>query len=1051
MHAKKMKLLLSVFAFFIMVAVTLFVTPRQEVLAVGQTYYVSFSTGNDTTNNGTSPSTPWKTLTRASQQTYLAGDQILLKSGDTWDNETFYPKGTGTAVNPILISSYGTGNRPLIRPGMAGGTNAVYGIKIINTAGYKITNLEFTTGYNGISLWLDDSINNDYLWIENCYFHDMTMPDAEVVHIDGTGQTILAYPDLAYAVGVVVGFRDTTGGNTMMNNITITNSTFNYVDAGVRIEPKSGSGSLLRQDLTLLTQSQIRNFNITNSTFYRNYRSGSIMLYFVTGGQIADIIVDQTGYLKGMWYGTAGVQIDHSRNYTVTRAEIKNTLRSNGSPDGAGFDFEAANNNITLSNSNIHDNAGNAFMVYGANQFYPGPNADLIIENNIFRNNNASNYLANQAYWVKQGQGNTGIIRNNQVYLLNNNQQFNNFTDLTFDKTNQVFDISGTLVFPRNLAAGKSLTSSTTLINPGLATDGLKNNTLSYTELGTTGPQWIQVDLGERYDLTEIDLWHVFVDGRAYHDVIVQVSNDATFGIQTTVFNNDTNNSIGQGMGNDAEYAESSAGKIITFAPVNARYIRMWSNGSTANASSHYVEVEAYATQTSIINQAGGKSITSSSGNVINPIFTTDGLKNNALNLTDVGANGAQWIQIDLGGNRDLTKVNLWHYYGDGRTYRDVIVQVSSDATFATKTTVFNNDANNSAGQGAGIDAEYAETSAGKSISFNAVNARYIRLWTNGSSVNAQNHYVEVEVYASINKSNLALDKSLTSSASLTNAIFTTDGYLDNNANYTNVGAIGAQWIQIDLGVSNDLTQVKLWHYFADGRTYRDVIVQLSNDATFATKTTVFNNDADNSAGQGIGSDAEYAESSMGKNITFSAINARYVRLWTNGSSLNTGNQYMEVEVYSSINPTNRTLGKSLSSSSSNLISPALTTDGLKNNTLNYTDVGSNGAQWIQIDLGAVYNLSKVNLWHYFGDGRTYRDVIVQLSTNATFGTKTTVYNNDTNNSAGQGTGSNAEYVETSGGKSITFDSVAARYIRLWTNGSNINANNHYVEVEAFQ
>jgi len=75
-------------------------------------------------------------------------------------------------------------------------------------------------------------------------------------------------------------------------------------------------------------------------------------------------------------------------------------------------------------------------------------------------------------------------------------------------------------------------------------------------------------------------------------------------------------------------------------------------------------------------------------------------------------------------------------------------VQVSNDATYASGvTTVFSNDTNNSAGQGIGGNAEYAETSLGKDIAFPAVSARYVRLWTNGSTANVDNHYVEVEVF----------------------------------------------------------------------------------------------------------------------------------------------------------------------------------------------------------------------------------------------------------------------------------------------------------------
>ena len=105
---------------------------------------------------------------------------------------------------------------------------------------------------------------------------------------------------------------------------------------------------------------------------------------------------------------------------------------------------------------------------------------------------------------------------------------------------------------------------------------------------------------------------------------------------------------------------------------------------------------------------------------------------------------------MDLGASYDLNEIQLWHYYGDGRSYRDVVVQLSNDAIFSSGiVTVFNNDKDGSAGLGVGTDSEYSETSAGKTISFDAVNARYARFYSNGSTVNGANHYVEIEVYGS--------------------------------------------------------------------------------------------------------------------------------------------------------------------------------------------------------------------------------------------------------------------------------------------------------------
>ena len=73
-------------------------------------YYVSNS-GNDS-NSGTSESSPWKTISKVNASTYKAGDQILFKRGDTWREQMYFPS-SGTNGNPIIIASYGDGNKPI--------------------------------------------------------------------------------------------------------------------------------------------------------------------------------------------------------------------------------------------------------------------------------------------------------------------------------------------------------------------------------------------------------------------------------------------------------------------------------------------------------------------------------------------------------------------------------------------------------------------------------------------------------------------------------------------------------------------------------------------------------------------------------------------------------------------------------------------------------------------------------------------------------------------------------------------------------------------------
>jgi hypothetical protein len=118
------------------------------------------------------------------------------------------------------------------------------------------------------------------------------------------------------------------------------------------------------------------------------------------------------------------------------------------------------------------------------------------------------------------------------------------------------------------------------------------------------------------------------------------------------------------------------------------------------------------------------------------------------------------------------------------------------------------------------------------------------------------------------------------------------DGY------YVELGPM-LQWVQIDLGKSQELQAVVAWHYHSQARVYRDVVVQVSDDKDFiGGVTTVFNNDHDNTTGLGAGKDKEYIETFDGKLFDPKGIKARYIRLYSGGNTSNDMNHYVEVEVY---------------------------------------------------------------------------------------------------------------------------------------------------------
>ena len=74
-------------------------------------YYVS-NTGNDA-STGTSTATAWKTVAKVNSKTLVAGDEISFMKGGVW-REQLKISGSGISGRPIVFSSYGTGNSPII-------------------------------------------------------------------------------------------------------------------------------------------------------------------------------------------------------------------------------------------------------------------------------------------------------------------------------------------------------------------------------------------------------------------------------------------------------------------------------------------------------------------------------------------------------------------------------------------------------------------------------------------------------------------------------------------------------------------------------------------------------------------------------------------------------------------------------------------------------------------------------------------------------------------------------------------------------------------------
>lgn len=99
-------------------------------------YYFSTSDPAADDNNLTNTfSTPWKTITKLNSLIFSAGDSVFFKCGDIFRGNIVINQG-GNSANPVVFTSYGTGNKPIIN-----------GSELVNN--WTATGNYFTTSYTG--------------------------------------------------------------------------------------------------------------------------------------------------------------------------------------------------------------------------------------------------------------------------------------------------------------------------------------------------------------------------------------------------------------------------------------------------------------------------------------------------------------------------------------------------------------------------------------------------------------------------------------------------------------------------------------------------------------------------------------------------------------------------------------------------------------------------------------------------------------------------------------------------------------------------------------
>lgn len=291
--------------------------------AGGETYYIDSVSGSDE-NSGTSPENAWQSIDRANQTALSAGDRILLKCGETFVG-MFNFKDSGTEAEPIVLSSYGEGEKPVIRA-----SEGIYVMLIQNAANLIVENISFTApdGY-GMYIAAHSGFNVENITVRNCDFYDISPEDTS------TSKAALAINN------------DRTGAS-RIRGIHLDGLTFNNVSWAVHtngINAESDSKAF---------ESPEKSYNsdyLFENIYIKNAACGGIVVSAVLNCTVRNCRVLDSATAQDSAY--APLWIRHSKNVLVEYCEIAG---STNKTDGMAIDFDGWTVDSTYRYIYSHDN-----------------------------------------------------------------------------------------------------------------------------------------------------------------------------------------------------------------------------------------------------------------------------------------------------------------------------------------------------------------------------------------------------------------------------------------------------------------------------------------------------------------------------------------------------------------------------------------------------------------------------------------------------------------------------------------------------------------------
>ncbi|MBN1598938.1 MAG: T9SS type A sorting domain-containing protein [Bacteroidales bacterium] len=433
-----------------------------NIKKMAATYYVSNS-GNDDAN-GTSPETAWQTIGHVNEQSFVPGDQILFRRGDTWRDTPLRIPSSGTNGNQIVFGAYGSGERPEILGSIevTGWTNLLGNIWASDVT---VLSDPWEIGYDGPEIFFEENdgsvswgihqsydavfsaLTSEYHWTWNnntIYVYSSSDPGSRysAVEVPQQERGIMLLDNNYITVdGLAIKYYADQGiydqyATIVLHGLRVTNCEIAYIG---KKDGSAAYGMSVHQSDAYYAYNEIHNCG---------RRGISLTIYETTPITQSNIVIEHNHFHHG-WH-TTSLDCSTTGGHTIENIYFRNNLVE-GDPTVQLDGVNPNSNHIFCDDQS--DGSGTVQNLYFYNNIFTyahgssikiGDAGNVFIYNNTFYNFNPT--LANwQAHCFMSATPAPVEIKNNIFY---NNAADNHWGDVEIENGYQeMFDIQNNLYY----------------------------------------------------------------------------------------------------------------------------------------------------------------------------------------------------------------------------------------------------------------------------------------------------------------------------------------------------------------------------------------------------------------------------------------------------------------------------------------------------------------------------------------------------------------------------------------------------------------------------